>query len=303
MGFCDPAPGRTKLLLVYYLFKAQPYRATIMDAEPAALPGRCVRPALRRRRGAGARRGGLARGPGVGALVPGPGAGAGPVRALRGAHAARRRRLPARPWRLAPLAPLPWPPPRASNNPTHCAPGFVAQGRGHHRAGGGGTGAGAGAAAAGGGAGAGGLGRGRRGGRGGLAGQQQKRSLSGVLAACRAALCAAVPAARCQAREAARSGACSGHFCQQALAAQLQRSEEEASSSVKPLPRHKERGIRSRGPGLGGGRVLHKRPAAPALSIHSLKCSAGHSRHMLWGMERVMHAAMCPPGEGRRKGG
>lgn len=40
MGFCDPSPSQPKLLLVYYLLKGQPHKATIMDTEGAALPGR-----------------------------------------------------------------------------------------------------------------------------------------------------------------------------------------------------------------------------------------------------------------------
>jgi DnaJ family protein C protein 11 len=40
MGFCDPAPLSTKLLLVYYSYQGQVYLAKISDTEGAKLPGR-----------------------------------------------------------------------------------------------------------------------------------------------------------------------------------------------------------------------------------------------------------------------
>lgn len=40
MGFCDPAPGSHKMLLVCFTFKGRPYRATISDSEGASLPAR-----------------------------------------------------------------------------------------------------------------------------------------------------------------------------------------------------------------------------------------------------------------------
>lgn len=40
MGFCDPSPSATKMLLVYYTFKGRPYRATLSDSEGATLPAR-----------------------------------------------------------------------------------------------------------------------------------------------------------------------------------------------------------------------------------------------------------------------
>ncbi|KAL4442759.1 hypothetical protein ABPG77_006753 [Micractinium sp. CCAP 211/92] len=42
MGFCDPAPGAAKALLVYFTFKGRPYRTTISDSEGASLPARGV---------------------------------------------------------------------------------------------------------------------------------------------------------------------------------------------------------------------------------------------------------------------
>lgn len=40
MGFCDPAPLSTKLLLVYYSYQGQVYMAKISDTEGVKLPGR-----------------------------------------------------------------------------------------------------------------------------------------------------------------------------------------------------------------------------------------------------------------------
>lgn len=40
MGFCDPAPGAPKALLVYYTFQRQWYVATLSDSQGAVLPGR-----------------------------------------------------------------------------------------------------------------------------------------------------------------------------------------------------------------------------------------------------------------------
>jgi len=40
MGFCDPAPLSTKLLLVYYSYQGQAYMAKISDTEGVRLPGR-----------------------------------------------------------------------------------------------------------------------------------------------------------------------------------------------------------------------------------------------------------------------
>jgi len=40
MGFCNPAPTASKLLLVYFTFQGRPYRALVSDTEGAHLPGR-----------------------------------------------------------------------------------------------------------------------------------------------------------------------------------------------------------------------------------------------------------------------
>jgi DnaJ family protein C protein 11 len=42
MGFCDPAPLSTKVLLVYYSYQGQVYLAKVADTEGAKLPGRGV---------------------------------------------------------------------------------------------------------------------------------------------------------------------------------------------------------------------------------------------------------------------